>query len=247
MISVHDKPRDKRRNPGAPRLLAVFSFRYDAHLVPAMLENIEPLVDGWVSYDDRTSSAVFSDEPARRVALLEAARAAGADWVLAIDPDERFETLLGFFVDQLMAVDGAVAYSFMLREMYDAQRYRIDGVWASKRQTRLFRLPEQLAPAAAPLHSPWHSMIPGVRVVDTTLNLYHLKMIAPARRQLRADLYRLLDPENRLQPIGYDYLADENGAKFESIPAGRGYQPPHVEDGGSWMPDTTEPLPAEPD
>src|SRR5262245_40467868 len=77
-----------------PLLLAVFSFRHDAHLVPALLRNLEPIVDGWVSYDDRSSPAPFSDECARRKALLEAAVASGARWILAADPAERFEDLL---------------------------------------------------------------------------------------------------------------------------------------------------------
>ena len=33
-----------------PRVLALFSFRHDAHLVQDLIENIRPMVDGWVSY-----------------------------------------------------------------------------------------------------------------------------------------------------------------------------------------------------
>jgi hypothetical protein len=69
-------------------VLAVFSFRYDAHLVPAMLSNVEPMVDGWVCYDDRNGEGLFSNEGRRRSLLLHAARELGAAWALAIDPDE---------------------------------------------------------------------------------------------------------------------------------------------------------------
>ena len=77
-----------------PRVFAVFSYRYDAHLVPGLPENLRPAVDGFVSCDDRDGPPGPSDEPARRAALLRAARAAGADWILAADPDERIEDAL---------------------------------------------------------------------------------------------------------------------------------------------------------
>lgn len=70
---------------------------------------------------------------------------------------------------------------------------------------------------------------------DADIDLYHLKMITPERRRARAALYNRLDPERRMQPIGYDYLADDEGAVLEQIPPGREYHPPHIEDGGLWM------------
>src|SRR5258708_2141169 len=53
-----------------PRLVAVFSFRYDAHLVPDLIANIEPIVDAWIAYDDRGSSEVFSSELERHRRLI---------------------------------------------------------------------------------------------------------------------------------------------------------------------------------
>lgn len=237
MITVSLSPAAKGRPGTAPRVLAVFSYRYDAHLVPELLANIAPLVDGWVSFDDRGSSAVFSDEPARRHSLLLAARSAGAQWVLAVDPDERFESALTLAMPTLIAAEGSIAYSFANREMYDTEHYRVDGVWGKKTQTRLFRMSDEILPSPAPLHSLWHYMIPNAEVRESGFNIYHLKMITAARRRARADLYNYLDPEKRFQPIGYDYLADEQDAVLERVPEGRGYQPPHHEDDGLWMPD----------
>ena len=54
------------RSPRRPRIFAVFSYRYDAHLVPGLVENLRPAVDGFVSCDDRDGSLGLSDEPARR-------------------------------------------------------------------------------------------------------------------------------------------------------------------------------------
>ncbi|MFT3810914.1 MAG: hypothetical protein QM698_13425 [Micropepsaceae bacterium] len=238
MITTHIRP--GRR----PHVLAIFSFRHDAHLVPDMLVNIAPMVDGWVSYDDRASDALFSNEVQRRVALLNAARDAGAAWALAIDPDERFEAALADEMQALTSQSDCNAVTFALREMYTPAEYRTDGVWGQKRQARLLRVADGVVTPDGDLHLPWTAFIADPRVGDSGLNLYHLKMIAPARRQARAELYNRLDPGRRMQSLGYDYLADEQGAEFETIPPGRSYLPEHRDDGGLWM--TPAPLTPQP-
>ena len=235
MISARIKPgRDK------PDVLAVFSSRYDAHLVPALLANIEPLVDGWIVYDDRNGEGVFSNEVRRRALLLNTARDAGASWALAVDPDERFENSIAAAMPALTSNASAGCYTFALREMYSENRYRVDGVWGQKRQARLLSLSQGVLTPNGDLHLSWSSFVPAPNLIDTDFNLYHLKMIAPERRKARAALYNLLDPEHRMQRIGYDYLTDETGAQFEPIPAGREFSPAHVEDGGLWMPQLAE-------
>ena len=75
------------KRPGQrPNVVAIFSFRHDAHLVPDLIENIAPMVDGWIAFDDTASTAFFSDEWGRRRALIEAALGIGARWILAVDP-----------------------------------------------------------------------------------------------------------------------------------------------------------------
>lgn len=229
MISAHLK------SGRTPRVLAVFSYRYDAHLVPALVANIEPMTDGWVAFDDRGSQGVFSDEVKRRLTLLQAARDAGAGWALAIDPDERFESRLAKDIHRLAKAGDSVAHTFAVREMYDPVRYRVDGLWGKKRQARMLSLSGGVAAPEGELHTSWASFIPNARINDTDINLYHLKMITPERRKARAALYNHLDPERRMQSIGYDYLADDKDAKFKRVPFWRGYHPPHQEDGGLWM------------
>ncbi|MBX9747776.1 MAG: hypothetical protein K2X34_12795 [Hyphomonadaceae bacterium] len=231
MISTHLK------SGGAANIVGVFSFRYDAHLVPAMLASIEPMVDGWVCFDDRAGEGVFSNEVRRRRLLLEAARDIGARWALAIDPDERYEAALAAAIPALTAESGPCCYTFALREMYGENIYRVDGVWGQKRQARLLSLQHGLSEPFDQLHLPWSYFVPGHRLIDTDFNLYHLKMITRERRQARAALYNFLDPERRMQALGYDYLADDADAAFEAIAEGRAYHPPHNEDGGLWMPD----------
>jgi hypothetical protein len=229
--------------------VAVFSFRYDAQLVPALIENLRPVVDGWICWDDRQSTAKFTGDRQRRKLLIQAAYDAGAQWVLAMDPDERLERAAAAKVPQMMRTPFATGWSFRLREMYAPDAYRVDGVWGSKRQSRLFRLFDHQFPVAekgsydtADLHQPWVGDRKGLR--HSELNLYHLKMITPERRRARSDLYNRLDPEARFQKIGYDYLADDTGAVLEKIAAGREYLPEHIDDAGLWMapPDSVDPI-----
>lgn len=217
-----------------PRVLAVFSFRYDHALVPGLLANLQPIVDGWVSFDDRGSNAAYSDERVRRRALIDAARDLGAGWVLAVDPDERFEAEVAEAMPKLTSPRRPTAWAFNFREMYSADEYRVDGLWAAKRQARLFSMYAPQEIGGLPLHGQWFPAEAGHQVRPADFDIYHLRMIDRGRRQKRRDLYNALDPERRCQAIGYDYLADEGGLRLERIPGGRGYRPPHRDDGGLW-------------
>lgn len=228
----------------------MFSFRYDAQLVPALIDNIRPAVDGWISWDDRQSAKSFTGDSQRRKLLIQAAYDAGAQWVLAMDPDERLERGAAEGIPRLVRAPFVRAWSFQLRELYETDAYRVDGIWGRKRQTRLFRLFDRQFPIAetgafgtAELHEPWVSARLGR--FHSNLNLYHLKMITPERRRARSALYHALDPERRFQKVGYDYLADDSGAVLQKIPAGREYLPVHEEDAGLWMapPDEVTPIP----
>lgn len=223
-----------RRLRREPKIFAVFSFRYDAHLVPDLIANITPFVDGWVSFDDRQSKDYFFHEGKRHAELIAAAGSHGAQWVLAIDPDERLESGAVAEFRKLAHVGPGVAWSFPLRELYAPDTYRIDGPWGSKRRTRLFPFYDASGHESAEVHARW---VPAglFEKRKSSINLYHLKMIAVARRQGRRDLYNRLDPDKRHQRLGYDYLIDENGAVFKKIAKARGYHPPHIDDGGLWM------------
>ncbi len=206
------------------------------------MANISPAVDGWIAWDDRQASEAFSSEPARRRILLSAAREAGVDWILAIDPDERIEGRAATRLKFMALVPGPVAWRFALRELFEPGRYRIDGSWGDKTRRRFFPIhgghcetvARHLAQSHA-LHDEW--MPASFLTLQSGLELYHLKMISPARREARKNLYDQLDPERRLQSKGYAHLADEDGAQFRRIPQSRMYQPPHRDDGGLWMPD----------
>ncbi|MCC6734933.1 MAG: hypothetical protein IT534_02255 [Bauldia sp.] len=226
-----------RRRHARPNVVAIFSFRYDAHLVPDLITNIAPVVDGWVAYDDRASTEVFSNEWVRRKALIETAQSLGARWILAIDPDERVERRLANRLPRLTRTDQPTAWLFRLREMYAPDRFRVDGLWRTKQRARLLSLHDDLRFDLPELHAPWQAIYPRYRLRDARQNLYHLKMITPDRRLLRRDLYKALDPDGRYQAVGYDYLADEDGLRLRKVGWRRRYDPPHHDDGGLWMPD----------
>lgn len=227
----------RRRLRRRPLLVAVFSFRYDAPLVPALKENLGPIVDGWISYDDRGSTDYFSDEPSRRQALIQKAREVGASWVLAMDPDERLEIGAAEKIRSVITNEVPAIWLFDLRELYTPLKYRIDGVWGKKKQARLFPIEDGQVFSERALHGPWYPIQPEYPFRRIKLNLFHLKMINARRRQARRDMYKELDPESQFQRIGYDYLGDDTDAVLRAIPSHRRYYPKHVDDGGLWMAD----------
>ena len=150
---------------------------------------------------------VFSNEPQRRQLLLEAAHEAGADWILAIDPDERLERGAAERIRQLTSGHRRIAWGFRFREMYSPTEYRVDGLWGEKIQHRLFRAYDPANYRSQDLHGLWYPSDLGFKARNSGLNLYHLKMIEPKRRIARRDLYHYLDPRHVHQEVGYDYLA----------------------------------------
>jgi hypothetical protein len=231
----HQMFRDPDR--GQPRVLAVFSYRYDAHLVPDFLENIRPGIHGYVAWDDRSAEAALSDEPTRRARLFAAARDMGADWLLTPDPDERLERGFANWLPDLIAQGDRNLWNFTLREMFDDRHVRTDGPWGGKSKVILFPMDAAKTDPQALLHAPRVGDGAGYTQRDSRIIVYHLRMASAARRQLRRDLYAAADPERRFQAIGYDYLADERGMVLEPLPPGRNFLPPFIDDHGLWSPD----------
>jgi glycosyltransferase involved in cell wall biosynthesis/Tfp pilus assembly protein PilF len=222
---------------GFPRVIAVFSYRYDAHLVPALIENISPFVHGYVAWDDRGGQPALTSEPERRNRLNATAVAMGADWILAVDPDERFETGLADRIGDLTRdKEARVLWTFQVRELFTPGAWRSDGIWGGKVQMRLYPAHAVQGALDRPLHGQWVVPDKRYRTRATGLNLYHLRHISAERGRLRRDTYAAADPDRLYTAVGYDYLADPRGAVFRDIPAGRGYLPAHADDGGLWGP-----------
>ena len=234
-----------RRAHGSTRIVAVFSYRYDAHLVPGLIENIRPMVDGYAAWDDRAATAALSDEPSRRAALLAAARKMGADWILAVDPDERIEDGLAGQIREMTRKGRRCIWTFPLREMFSPTAYRADGVWGGKMQARLFPADIASAPSKAKFHGAWFPTDHGRRVRRTTFQIFHLRMAHPARRQHRWVTYAASDPERAFQALGYDYMVDDTDMRLVPIGEEAAYSPPFEEDGRLWAPAVAD-LPEDP-
>jgi hypothetical protein len=208
-----------------PKLFAVFAFRYDAHLVPDLLIHLSGFIDDYISFDDRENEAEWYHEGNIRNLLVEKARDAGADWVVCIDPDERFEIKAGNQIRNLIRNKKKIIYGFRFREMWTFDSYRIDGIWNTKTKFILFPLLEGQRFRCLHVHSPWNPINNDYKKILTDINLYHFKMINPDRREERRRIYNKLDPDHIIQKIGYDYLTDEAHLQLEKIAPDRVFFP----------------------
>lgn len=235
-------------------LMALLQLRNDRRFVADYLENLAPHVDGILVLDDgsddggpellETHPKVREilrlvprathrwDELRNRRLLVDAAGRHRARWIIAVDADERVERDFRRKVDAVIANaerEGVMALQVQLRELWDApDQYRADGVWNRKSIARLFRHRHDHDFGTMSLHGHWaplNSRPPNRHFPLADLILYHQRMIHAEDRQRRRDRYNALDPERKLQKIGYDYLADPAGMVLQKLPAGREYVP----------------------
>jgi hypothetical protein len=238
-LSVSLNPR-VALDDGRPRVLGVFSFRHDAHLVPGLIENIGPMVDGWVAWDDRSTDSPFGDESRRRKALLEAAVEHGARWILAVDPAERIESALAGRIRDLVRAGGLVAYELRLRAMFSVTEYRVDGAWDLFGARRLFSIRPGFSYNRVAFADPrfgfgdhWYPGQVPYRIIKQDLNIYDFRTASAERRRVLSELRAHLDPFIEQRPLAYHYLVHGVGVT-RAIPADRPYDPPFREDGGAW-------------
>jgi len=188
------------------RIIAAFAYRYEPDwLIEQLRENLS-WVDGFAELNDRENTGLWGVRGARTHALIQIAKAMEPDWILYTAPDERLEDRAGVILRDLADNGPHSSYSFQLREMWEPEQYRVDGVWSRKFRGRFFR-PDHKKPSH-----------------PSGLNIYHLKMIEPANRAERARVHTLANTwDNRAR--GFHYMLDERGLRLERIPAGREYTP----------------------
>lgn len=238
--------------PRQVRLLALLAVRDEATELPGHLANVAPHVDGIIALDDGSTDGtgallaahpsvlevlrVPADRPSwndvenhRR--LVAAGLRHGAEWLLALDADERIECDFRQRAERVIARGtrlGFTAYAVRFRELWDDEtRFRADGIWGAKTQPRLFRARADHAFDERPMHgakAPLQSMWRGRRLPVADLFIYHRGMLTPEDRYARRARYEQLDPRELAQPgIGYAYLTDERGLRCKRVPSRRGY------------------------
>lgn len=231
------------------RLLAVLAARDEEKYLPGFLANVAPHVDGIVALDDGSrdgSARLLHEHPAvlevlpvpvgrpawdevgnfRR--LQAAALRHGAQWIVALDADERLERCFRARAERVIRRCrrlGLAAVTMRMRELWGApDTYRCDGAWGRKRVPRLFAARADHRFDLRPLHAvkaPLQARVLG-GFAAADLEIYHLRTLDRAEREARRDRYQALDPDAYWQPgLGYDYLADEGGLKLRRVSARR--------------------------
>jgi hypothetical protein len=202
------------------KIVAMFAFcERDKHYVPGVLENLS-WVDDIVAYDNTGKEY---DERAMRLEMKRLAIEKGADWILELDPDERFEVGAARVFREVTKTKHKAIYRVNFRELYTPFAYRVDGIWSKKHRYSLYPVyPNQTIKSKKFNLKTWPTN-PEYKRVHLDVNLYHLKMIDPDNRQKRVEWLKSIDPTAKTQARGYDYLLDEKGLKLESIPNGRDY------------------------
>ena len=183
-----------------------------------ILKNEKKMLD--IIYNERRDGEEYYEGINRRKVVLRA-RELGADWILCIDPDERFAT--NFLQDLRKLVNDAElnhkkVYAVNFRELWDEiDYYRSDGIWNEKVKNIFFRAMDKMTINTGQYHTPWHPAEYDTNrenFVRTSYNLYHLRMIKEVDRIARKERYNRLDPEKEFQPIGYDYLCDNKNLEL---------------------------------
>lgn len=236
------------RAPRRVRLLAIVAARDEEALLPGWLDNVTPHVDGVVALDDGSSDSTGKilaehpsvievlprrddlqgwDEVDNNRRLVRAALEHGADWIVALDVDERVEHRFRDRAERAIRRGtrlGLDAFATPMHELWDSSdTWRADGVWGRKGPARLFAARHDHSFDTRPLHgskAPLQSKRLGI-YIPADVRIYHLKMIEPAARIARRSRYEHLDPEELFQPEGYSYLTDETGLKLRQVPARR--------------------------
>ena len=226
-------------------IIAVMCVRNEEYHLPTFLKHLRKYVDGFVVLDDGSTDNTLDilknepkmlkiikrpvtnkldwDEKGNRKKLLKETYKISKDkdntWVLCCDPDERFETR---FLKRLRDLTNEKkVYGVHFRELFgDKNHYRCDGIWNGKLKYIFFPLSKKMDFDSTYIyrhHIPWYYAEISNNLELLEYNLYHFKMLKSYDRLKRADLYNKLDPDKKMQPVGYDYLYDLNGIKLQKV------------------------------
>lgn len=251
--SARAAARRMRRPRRRRRLIALLPFKDEMRYLPGLFENLRPHVDGIVALDDGSSDnsrdfvAVQPEvleilgrqhgddrwrDAYNHQRLVRAAWEHDPDWLLGIDADERVERNFRKRAERVFDAadrDADSAFSLHFRELWDRpDRFRVDGVWGRKRKAVLFRARrDHRFHDEHEFHTHWAPLndYPDQLFPKADLFIYHLRMLREEDRRERRARYERLDPHNRSQSIGYEYLTATEHLLLAPPPHGRDFVP----------------------
>ncbi|MGL4387712.1 hypothetical protein [Snodgrassella alvi] len=210
------------------KITAITYYRFDEDYLLDYQKNLKHLCDNFLIVKD-TEGGLMHNEGKYRQRLYQQAFEQGTRWAVVLDPDERLEKraikILKNLINNSEAENIKCIFQFNYREMYSPNEYRCDGIWNEKKRVAIFPLLKDNIYSDASLHMPKHPLNSDFKIIDTGLNIYHLKHIIPTLRKQRRDLYEKLDSNHIYQKIGYDYLIDESDLQLTKVPWRRRFVP----------------------
>ena len=214
------------------KITALTYYRFDEDYLEDYRKNLKNLCDDYLIIKD-IEGGLMHAEGEYRQRLYQQAYEQGTKWAVVLDPDERLEKRAGKILKKLIRQaekeNVKRIFKFNYREMYTSNEYRCDEIWNNKERVVVFPLLEENIYSDAALHMPKHPLNSDYEIINTDLNIYHLKHINPALRQHRRDIYEKLDADHKYQTIGYDYLIDETGIELAKISWKRRFTPKYRE------------------
>lgn len=212
-----------------PRIVVMHGIKYEPQwLVDDLHENLS-WVDDFAVVDCRSrTDELWIDERDLYARQRKKAEQLGADWVLVTAPDERWD--IGAEQEIRKAIEGPRdrSYRFPVLELHEPTKYRVDGDWGRRTQSRLFPLIPDAIYDNKLLHNSIIPKHPRLKPKLLSSPCYHLKHIEPENRWVRRKVFETLDPQNKFQRIGYEYLDDEANMELRDIPQGLGFAPPYT-------------------
>ncbi|CCO09051.1 glycosyltransferase [Desulforamulus hydrothermalis] len=144
----------------------------------------------------------FNNEIVLRQQLWNMAVKAGAEWILILDADEKFEDKAVKEIPLLTLDPDIDVYYFRLYDMWDEQHYREDTYWQAHLTYRPFMLRYKPGFPYKWLTTPQHCGRFPVNIkifkgCANPLRIKHLGWMKPADRLLKYRRYMQLDPEGK--------------------------------------------------
>jgi glycosyltransferase involved in cell wall biosynthesis len=217
---------------GDALLTVLVPVRNGESLLPGWLDSVERYADAVVALDDGSTDGSRQlleahplvaevltnpvrptyhgwDDLGNRQRLVDAAREAGARWLLFLDADEQIDEADGQALRRFLETEARPGYAYgfeVFRMVDDHEHYDPRSLWVF----RLFAAADTVEPLGSQrLHFvPVPSGIPRASWLFTSIRIQHAGSLTAAHRQARFAKYREADPGNDFQDDYANLLED---------------------------------------